>query len=96
MQVNSETIYGTRGNIYPPQDWDVVTVKSKTYYVHILQKPAQQGYIFLPEFKDKIKAASLRADKKSLKFKQTQEGTFIYLDGVKLDDIDTIIELNMQ
>jgi hypothetical protein len=21
MQVNGETIYGTRGNIYPPQDW---------------------------------------------------------------------------
>jgi len=96
MQVNSETIYGTRGNIYPPQDWGVVTVKNKTYYVHILQKPAQQGYIFLPEFKDKIKAASLRADKKNLKFKQTQEGTFIYLDIVKLDNIDTIIELNMQ
>jgi alpha-L-fucosidase len=96
MQVNGETIYGTRGNVYPPQDWGLITAKSKTWYVHILQKPAQKGYIFLPELKEKIKSASVRADKKNVKFKQTPEGTFIYLNGLQLDDLDTILELQLQ
>ena len=96
MQVNGETIYDTRGNIYPPQDWGVVTVKNKTWYIHIITTPAQQQYIFMPEFKGKIISASLRAGKKSIKFKQVPEGAFVYLDGVQLDPIDTIIELQLQ
>lgn len=95
MQVNGETIYGTRGNIYPPQDWGVVTVKNKTYYVHVLQPPAQ-NYIFMPGFKGKILSASGRSDKKSIKFKQQPEGAFLYLDGVQTNAIDTIIELQLQ
>jgi len=95
MQVNGETIYGTRGNIYPPQDWGVVTVKNKTYYVHVLQPPAQ-NYIFMPGFKGKILSASGRSDKKSIKFKQQPEGAFLYLDGVLTNAIDTIIELQLQ
>ncbi|MEP7144324.1 MAG: alpha-L-fucosidase [Ferruginibacter sp.] len=95
MQANGETIYHTRGNIYPLQNWGVITVKDKIMYVHIIQQPKQQSYIFIPEFKGKIISASLRADKKNIKFRQMPEGTFIYLDGVKLDEIDTIIQLNM-
>jgi len=50
----------------------------------------------MPEFKGKIISASLRAGKKSMKFKQVPEGAFVYLDGVQLDPIDTIIELQLQ
>ena len=96
MKANGETIYNTRGNIYPMQDWGVVTVKNKTMYVHILNQPAQPGYIFLPNFKDKIASATLRTGKKSVKFRQQPEGSFIYLDGVTLDELDTIIELKLQ
>lgn len=96
LQVNGETIYNTRGNVYPMQSWGVVTAKNKTMYVHIIKEPAQQLYIFMPGFKGKIISASLRSDKKNVKFKQMPEGTFIYLDGVQLDDVDTIIELNMK
>lgn len=95
LQENGETIYQTRGNIYPPQDWGVITAKDKTMFVHIIRQPAQPSYIFMPEFKGKIISASNMADKKSIKFKQLPEGTFIYLDGVKMDEIDTIIQLNM-
>lgn len=95
MKANGETIYGTRGNIYPPQDWGVVTVKNKSYFVHIL-KPTSQGYIFMPGFSGKIISASLRAGKKNIKFKQQPEGVFVYLDGVQFDPIDTILELQLQ
>jgi len=54
------------------------------------------AFIFLPDFKTKIIAAKLRADRKSIGFKQLPEGTFIYLDGINLDDIDTIIQLDIQ
>ena len=96
LQANGETIYATRGNIYPPQDWGVVTVKNKIMYVHILQSPQQHSYIFMPDFKTKIISASLRADKKNIRFRQMPEGTFIYLDGVSQNDIDTIIQLNVE
>ncbi len=96
LQANGETIYATRGNIYPPQDWGVVTVKNKIMYVHILQSSRQHSYIFMPGFKTKIISASLRADKKNIRFRQMPEGTFIYLDGISQDDIDTIIQLNVE
>lgn len=96
LQANGETIYSTRGNIYPPQDWGVVTVKNKIMYVHILQSYRQHSYIFMPGFKTKIISASLRNDKKNIRFRQMPEGTFIYLDGISQDDIDTIIQLNVE
>ncbi|MEO5889810.1 MAG: alpha-L-fucosidase [Ferruginibacter sp.] len=96
LKINGETIYNTRGSIYPQQDWGVITAKDKSLYVHIIQQPKQPGYIFIPEFKGKIISATLKADKKNIKFKQVPEGAFIYLDGIKLDDIDTIIKLSIQ
>ena len=34
--------------------------------------------------------------KNKIKFKQSTEGVYIYLEGVKLNDTDTIIELNIK
>ncbi len=91
MQQNGQTIYGTRGNLIPAQQWGVVTYKNKLLYAHILSNP-NQPYIFLPDVKAKItKAALLNGG--SLKFKQQPEGVFVYLGSVKPDAIDTIIEL---
>lgn len=95
MKANGETIYNTRGNIYPPQDWGVVTVKDKIYYVHILE-PSAGGFIFMPGFKGKILSALLKADGRKIKFKQQPEGTFLYLEGVQSDAIDTILTLHLQ
>ncbi|MEO6547761.1 MAG: alpha-L-fucosidase [Ferruginibacter sp.] len=96
LQQNGETIYNTRGNIYPPQNWGVVTSKNNFMYVHIMHAPIQQPYIFMPGFKEKIISASLRSNKKNINFKQQPEGTFIYLDNVDVDDVDTIIQLNIK
>ncbi len=96
MQQNGETIYGTRGNIITPQQWGTLTAKNKTVYVHILNKPQQPGYIFIPGLKEKIAKGFLFADKKEVELKQVPEGTFIYLDGIALDDIDTIIQLELK
>jgi alpha-L-fucosidase len=95
MQKNGESYYGTRGNIIPTQDWGVVTSKGNVLYAHIF-KPVNAGYIFLPNIKQKISSASLFSIRTPVKFKQQPEGVFIYLEGITLDEIDTIVQLNFK
>jgi len=93
MQNNSSSIYGTRGNIIPPQDWGVVTSKDKTYFIHIL-KSTGLPYVFVPGLKATILSAQQLVGGKKVRFQQQPEGVFVYLDGVSIDSIDTIIQLN--
>ena len=93
MQNNSSSIYGTRGNIIPPQDWGVVTSKDKTYFIHIL-KSTGLPYVFVPGLKATILSAQQLVGGKKVRFQQQPEGVFVYLDGVSMDSIDTIIQLN--
>lgn len=92
MKKNGTSIYGTRGNIIAPQEWGMVTAKEKTFYVHVLA-PVNGPFIFLPNLKQKIKSAKLFNQGTTVNFKQTEEGVFIYTTGVKMDAVDTIIEL---
>lgn len=94
MQKNGETIYGTRGSIVQPQEWGVITAKANTWYAHILHTPQQRAYIFIPEVKRTIVSCTLFNNKQPLKIKQYNEGVFVYLEGISLDTIDTILEIN--
>jgi alpha-L-fucosidase len=97
MQANGNSIYGTRGGVIAPQNWGTITTKGNQYFVHILKPAAvQQQYIFLPGFHPRISAAQLFNSDKRIRFQQQAEGVFIYLDGVTLNDVDTIIQLNAQ
>ena len=93
MQKNSSSIYGTRGNIIPSQDWGVVTAKDKTNYIHIL-KSTGLPYIFIPGLKGSILAAQQLTTGKKVRFQQQPEGVFVYLEAITMDSIDTIIQLN--
>ncbi|MGY4538508.1 alpha-L-fucosidase [Mucilaginibacter sp. UYNi724] len=94
IKKNGESIYGTRGSYMPPQPWGVVTVKDKTMYAHITS-PQGEGYIFIPQLKEKISKAVLLADGSEVKFKQQPEGLFIYTKGLAMDGVDTIIKLTV-
>jgi len=96
LEKNGETIYGTRGNIITPQQWGLLTAKNKTAYVHILNKPSQAGYIFIPGLKEKVSKGFLFDGKTAIKFKQVPEGIFVYTDGISLDETDTIIQLEFK
>ncbi len=96
LDKNGETIYGTRGDYIPPKPWGVFTLKGKSLYMHILHKPERDAFIFVPELKDKIVKAFLFSDKKEIKIKQQAEGTFIYLDGLVPDDVDSIIQIELK
>ncbi len=96
MKTNGATLYGTRGNIVPEQEWGVVTANTKNYFVHILRADKLNGkYVFIPGVKATIVSAIAFNGKASLRFKQQPEGVFVYLDGMSMDSIDTIIQLNL-
>jgi len=95
MEKYGETIYGTRGNIISTQDWGVLTAKGKNIFVHIF-KSNGANYIFIPGLKQQIQKAIVFADNKPVRYKQQPEGLFLYLDGIKLDDIDTVVQLQVQ
>lgn len=96
VEQNGETVYGTRGNIIPPKEWGVLTQKDKTVFMHILKMPEGASFIFIPELKQKISRAYLFNTKKEIRFKQQSEGTFIYLDGIQPDEIDTILQIDLK
>ena len=87
-----ESIYSTRGNIIPPQPWGVLTGKEKSLFAHILVKPALP-YLFIPSLSHKVVSATLMNGSKPLKIKQQEEGVFVYLEGIVLEEVDTIIRL---
>jgi alpha-L-fucosidase len=94
VKKNGESIYGTRGNIIPPQSWGVMTSKNKTLYVHITDPP-EENYIFIPGLKQKLTKAQLMSTGNMIRYKQQDEGVFLYLTGVKAAPYDTIIRLTV-
>jgi alpha-L-fucosidase len=92
MKVNGETIYGTRGNIMPPQDWGVVTAKDNKVFIHILKAP-EGSSLLIEGIPEKVKSCHLFGTDSKVKFKQDKKGVTINLDGIALNDPDTIIEI---
>jgi len=90
-----ETIYGTTGNLVAPQKWGVVTGRNKTWYAHMINHP-EGSSVFIPLTKEKLLTASVFPGKEKMKFKQQADGVFIFLDGVDMDDTDTIIQLDFK
>ncbi len=69
-----------------------MTRKGNELFIHILKKPGQ-NFLFLPAFTEKVTKMSTFSSKKDVRFQTQKEGTFIYLDGVSMDAIDTIIRV---
>jgi len=91
-----ETIYGTTGNVIPPQPWGVVTAKNKLYYAHLINLSAGSSSVFIPMTKEKVSMASLFPGKEKLKIKQQPDGVMVFLEGVKFDSTDTVIQLELK
>lgn len=95
LQQYGETIYGTEGNLIAPQQWGVITGKNKIRYVHIIHAPQSTTSVFIP-LKEKIIAAVSFNGGQKIKYKQDNNGATVLLDGVQMDDIDTIIRLEIK
>lgn len=93
MQQYGESIYGTRGNVVPAKDWGVVTAKGKSIFVHIL-KDSGLSTLVIEGIQGKVKDCRLMGTDQKVKFKQAKTGLTLNLEGIKFDDIDTIIEVH--
>ncbi len=91
MKDNGESIYRTRGNIMPPQDWGVVTSRDNKVYVHILKDPKEA--LVIENIGGKVKSCHLLGKDQKVKFKQDKKGVTFDLNGIDLNNIDTIIEI---
>jgi alpha-L-fucosidase len=96
LQQYGQTIYGTTGNLVAPQKWGVVTGKDKILYAHVINAPDASASVFIPLTKGKISAVAVYPGKEKLRFKQDAGGVTIFLDAVKMDDIDTVVQLDIK
>lgn len=87
------TIYGTKQGFTLSQSWGAITNKGKTYYIHILEKDNPSVTLNIPNIKS---AKWLNVDSKLVwnRDKKTGDVTFT-IDG-KLDDISSIIEVEVK
>ncbi len=87
------TIYGTKQGFVLPQSWGAITNKGKTYYIHILEQDTPSITLNIPNIKSAI---WLNVDSKLVwnRDKKTGDVTFT-IDG-KLDDISSIIEVEVK
>ncbi|MHA4894414.1 alpha-L-fucosidase [Pedobacter sp. PWIIR3] len=92
MKTNGESIYGTRGNIIPAQDWGVITARDNIFYVHILKIPSS-NQVFIPLENKKIKSAYKMIDHKKVQFKQDKKGITLTLDAGGNAIVDYIVKL---
>jgi alpha-L-fucosidase len=90
-KVNGETIYGTRGGPLSAREWGVTTQKGNKIYVHVLNW--QDETLTLPKLGKKIISAKFFMDKSPVRFAENDFGLSLQIPKSKMDDVDTIIEL---
>lgn len=89
-----ETIYGTRGGPLTPREWGITTQKGNKVYVHILKWHDET--LTLPKLGKKVVSAKLFSDKTPIKFVENDFGLSIKVPKDKMNEIDTVIELELK
>ncbi len=93
-RVYGETIYGTRGGPLSAREWGVMTQKGNKIYVHILNW--QDETLTIPKFGKKVVSAKLFQDKAPVKFAENDFGFSLMVPKAKMNEVDTIIELEVK
>lgn len=91
---NGETIYETEGGPLTARDWGVTTQKGNRVFVHILKWHDES--LLIPSWGKKIRSAKLFADGSPVKFLQNDYGILLSIPKDKMDDVDTIVELEVR
>jgi len=93
-KVNGETIYGTRGGPLSASEWGVMTQKGNKIYVHILNW--QDETLTLPKLGKKVVSAKLFSNKRAIKFLDNEFGLSLKVPKEMMNDVDTIVELEVK
>jgi alpha-L-fucosidase len=94
MKANGETIYGTQGGPLSAREWGVTTQKGNKVYVHILNW--QDETLTIPKLSKKVVSAKMFSDKSNLKFQENEFGVSVKVPKDKMDEVDTIVELELK
>jgi alpha-L-fucosidase len=94
LSINGETIYDTEGGPITARDWGVTTQKGDKVYIHILDW--QDESLIIPSWGKKIKSAKLFADKSPVKFSENDFGITLKIPRSKMNELDTIVELELK
>ncbi len=92
IKVNGETIYGTKRGPIDPTDKIASTQKDNTIYIHLLDN--KKTY-FIEGYNPKIKKISYYHSNKKVNYQKTKSGLIINVEHNELDEIDTIIKLEI-
>ncbi len=94
LNANGETIYGSSGGPLTARDWGVTTQKGNKVFVHVLDW--QDESIVIPSWGKKIRSAKLFTDKTAIKFTENEYGITLKIPKEKMNDLDTIVELELK
>jgi alpha-L-fucosidase len=88
-----ESIYGTRGGPFMPNDWMVSTNKGNQVFIHLFSPPEKE--LVLPRLKNTEILSARLLDGEALTFEQTKNEVVIRLPGQLADGINTVIALEL-
>lgn len=91
MDKYGETIYGTRGGPFEPQEGFVSTQKGNKIFIHIFER--QGSNIELPSISGKIKSARIINTGDITDFIQNKNNIIIEIPDLKIAEPDLIVEL---
>ena len=94
LQVNGETIYGTRKGPIPPNDDFVSTQKGKTVFVHLLNP--EVSILHADQVPVKIKAVYDWKTNQKLAYRNDSFGFSIDVSKIDKNDIDTVIKIELR
>jgi alpha-L-fucosidase len=95
LDKNGESIYGTRGGPLTPRPWGATTRKGNKIYLHIINW--QDQILSMPKMPQKVKSAKLLKDGARVEFLEHDKyGFFIRIPQNAMDEIDTIVVLELQ
>lgn len=79
----------------PDQNWGVITAKNSSYFLHVLNPPANRE-ILLPDWKYQIASVTDIEHTGAIIYKHTDKGLVVTLpDSLPLNSMDYIIEIKL-
>jgi len=92
VKLNGETIYGTNRGPINPTDEIASTRKDNTIYIHLLDN---KSTYFIEGYNPKIKKITYYHSNKKVSYQKTKSGLIINVNQEELNEIDTIIKLEI-
>ena len=93
LRQNGDAIYGTEAGLFPPSDSMVSTMKENKIFVHFIG--SNSDVFEIPNKNLKIESVILLKSKKSIDYSTNSNRIEFSIPNGEIDDIATIIQINL-